>query len=133
MGDGGEGIESGVSFALIMPALISGLRRALVRPPMGARFMGGHSMAEAIAETDKWKKVSYAFIPFCGLYAIFVTVRHNSHHHEHEEEPPQYPWMKKRDKKMPWTLRGGSECDLFDYGPCYQKEKAAKAAAAAAH
>ena len=37
--------------------------------------------------------------------------------------------MKKRDKAMPWTLAGGSACDLFDY-TCSAKEKAAKAALA---
>lgn len=41
-----------------------------------------------------------------------------------------YPWMKKRDKEMPWALAGGSKCDLFDYA-CSAKERAAKAAAAA--
>jgi hypothetical protein len=46
-----------------------------------------------------------------------------------EQEPPQYPWMKKRAKELPWTLAGGSKCDLFDYH-CSAKEKAAKAAAA---
>ena len=40
--------------------------------------------------------------------------------------------MKKRDKMMPWTAAGGSACDLFDYGDCYAKEKAAKAAEATA-
>merc|ERR1719482_897968 len=99
--------------------------------PTGARLMSGHSIEHAIAETDKWKKISYAFIPFCMVYAVFVTIKHGQHHHDHEEEAPQYPWMKKRDKAMPWTQRGGSKCDLFDFGPCYIKEKAAKAAAAA--
>jgi len=28
---------------------------------------------------------------------------------------------------MPWSLKGGSKCDLFDYA-CSAKEKAAKAA-----
>lgn len=28
---------------------------------------------------------------------------------------------------MPWTLKGGSKCDLFDY-TCAAKERAAKAA-----
>ena len=45
------------------------------------------------------------------------------------QEAPKYPWMKKRDKAMPWTLAGGSSCDLFDY-TCSAKEKAAKAALA---
>ena len=45
------------------------------------------------------------------------------------QEAPKYPWMKKRDKAMPWTLAGGSACDLFDY-TCSAKEKAAKAALA---
>ena len=93
----------------------------------GVRHMSGHSPEHAIAETSKWKKISYAFIPFCVLYAGFVMVRHNSHHHDHEDEPIKYPWMTKRDKPMPWTLRGGSKCDLFDF-PCAEKEKAAKAA-----
>ena len=46
-----------------------------------------------------------------------------------QQEAPKYPWMKKRDKAMPWTLAGGSSCDLFDY-TCSAKEKAAKAALA---
>ena len=37
------------------------------------------------AETSKWKKISYAFIPFCGVYAVAVYVMHGAHHHEHEE------------------------------------------------
>ena len=45
------------------------------------------------------------------------------------QHAPKYPWMKKRDKAMPWTLAGGSSCDLFDY-TCSAKEKAAKAALA---
>ena len=37
------------------------------------------------AETDKWKKISYVFMPFCGIYAVFVGVKHMSHgHHDHE-------------------------------------------------
>jgi len=47
------------------------------------------------------------------------------------QDAPKYPWMNKRDKMMPWTARGGSACDLFDVA-CGKKEKAAKAAAAAA-
>lgn len=42
----------------------------------------------------------------------------------------KYPFVKKRDKPMPWALRGGTDCDLFDYG-CSAKIKAAKAAEAA--
>ena len=30
-------------------------------------------------------------------------------------------------QEMPWTLKGGSKCDLFDY-TCAAKERAAKAA-----
>ena len=37
------------------------------------------------AETSKWKKISYAFIPFCCVYSVAVYVMHGAHHHEHEE------------------------------------------------
>ena len=130
------------------------------------------------AETDKWKKISYVFIPSCVAYAVFVTVRHNAHHHEEDHDAvrrmlltlldapclnspsrdpppppfhlsglhpspstpypraraqPQYPFMKKRDKAMPWAaskMGMGSDCDLFDY-TCSNKFKAMKAAEAA--
>lgn len=132
------------------------------------------------AETDKWKKISYVFIPACVVYAAFVTVRHNAHHHEEDHDAvrrmlltlldapwlnsdppardpppppfhlsglhpspstpypraraqPQYPFMKKRDKPMPWAaskMGMGSDCDLFDY-TCSNKFKAMKAAEAA--
>lgn len=45
------------------------------------------------------------------------------------QEAPKYPWMKKRDKMLPWTAAGGSACDLFDFD-CSAKERAAKAALA---
>jgi len=97
--------------------------------PKGVRHMSGHSMEHAIAETDKWKKISFVFMPVVGAYMIFVGIRHNSHGH-HEYEQVKYPFVKKRDKPMPWALRGGTDCDLFDYG-CSAKIKAAKAAEAA--
>ena len=51
---------------------------------------------------------------------------------ERVQEAPRYPWMHKRDKPMPWTQAGGSECDLFDYVSwCYKEEKAKKALKAA--
>ena len=40
------------------------------------------------------------------------------------EERPAFPYISKRDKAMPWTLKGGSRCDLFDYR-CAEKERAA--------
>ena len=41
------------------------------------------------AETDKWKKISFVFLPVVGLYMGFVAVRHNSHgHHEYEQVRP---------------------------------------------
>ena len=38
--------------------MFSALRRLPKSAPMGARFMSGHSIEHAIAETDKWKKIS---------------------------------------------------------------------------
>merc|ERR1719335_1475367 len=111
-----------------MSMLASRLRAAI--RPRGARFMSGHSMEHVIEETEKWKKISFAFIPFVGVYAVFVGVKHFSHHHEAEEQV-KYPFIKKRDKMMPWAARGGTDCDLFDYH-CSARIKAAKAAAAAA-
>lgn len=89
----------------------------------GVRHMSGHSPEHAIAETSKWKKISYAFVPFVCAVTVYVM---GTHHHEHHEEVA-YPFMKKRNKEYPWALQGGSKCDLFDF-PCAEKEKAAKAA-----
>ena len=83
-------------------------------------------------ETEKWKKISYVFMPFCGFFFIFTLGRHFQHEHHDDHDKPQMPWMKKRDKDMPWSLSSGgkrSNCDLFDYGPCWQKYKAAQAEA----
>ena len=49
---------------------------SLPRPPPRSR---------TAAETDKWKKISYVFIPFCVLYTGFVYVRHNAHHHDADD------------------------------------------------
>ena len=46
---------------------------------------------------------------------------------------PKYPFIKKRDKPMPWALSKsgmGSDCDLFDVA-CGAKFRAMKAAEAA--
>merc|ERR1719473_550317 len=104
-------------------------RARLFRPPtQGVRMMSGHSIEEAIAETDKWKKISFVFLGGIVVpYTIFTMIRHFQHHHEwHQVE---YPYIGRRLKEMPWTLKGGSKCALFDYG-CAAKEKAAKAALA---
>ena len=94
---------------------------------MFSRQMSGHSMEEAIAETEKWRKISYGFLPVVGLVGIMVMGKHFAHHHEYEQV--MYPFIKKRDKPMPWNLAGGTDCDLFDYA-CSAKIKAAQAAAA---
>ena len=65
-------------------ALVSRVRPSSLAPPR-AKLVGG-----AAAETDKWKKISYAFIPFVTLYMGFVFVRHNSHeHHDSEQVRPR--------------------------------------------
>ena len=42
------------------------------------------------AETSKWKKISYAFVPFVCAVTVYVM---GTHHHEHHEEvrPPPTP------------------------------------------
>merc|ERR1712087_153849 len=99
------------------------LRRVGTIRATGARFMSGHSIEEAVAETKKWQVISYGFIPFVVLVTCYVMGTHK-HSHYHKVD---YQFIKKRDKEMPWALKGGSKCDLFDY-TCAAKEKAAKAA-----
>jgi len=86
----------------------------LLRPQFqSVRNMSGHSIEEAIAETDKWKKISYAFLPVVGLVGTYVMYDHFAHHkHYHQVK---YPFIGKRDKPMPWALAGGTDCALFDY------------------
>ena len=64
-------------------------------------------------------------MPVVAATGVIVMYRHFANHHHHEVI--YYPFIGKRDKPMPWTLKGGSKCDLFDYG-CAAKERAAKAA-----
>jgi len=103
-----------------MATLLSRAKGAF-RP--GVRMMSGHSAEEAMAEMDKWKKFSYIAIPFVTAVTVYVFGTHK-HVHHHEVE---YQYITRRLKPMPWTLWGGSKCDLFDY-TCGAKEKAAKAA-----
>ena len=93
------------------------------RPPVlsGATLSLG-ARAEA---TSQWKKYSYMFVPVVVVFGVVTMGKHFMHgHHDHDEVP--FPYMKKRDKAMPWALKGGSKCDLFDYD-CSAKERAAKA------
>jgi len=104
--------------------------RSMMRSPAVARsrMMSGHSIEEAIAETDKWKKISFVFLGGIVVpYTIFTMIQHFRHHHHWEQV--EYPYIGRRLKEMPWTLKGGSKCALFDYS-CAAKEKAAKAALA---
>jgi len=95
----------------------------------GIRNMSGHSIEEAIAETDKWKKISYASLPVIVVFGAYVAYDHVMHHaHWHQVK---YPYIAKRDKPMPWALSGGSDCGLFEYGECWQEDKAKKALKAA--
>merc|ERR1711865_843878 len=103
--------------------IMMALRRLSMRAPTGVRQMSGHSIEEAIQETAKWKKVSYVFIGGVVIpFTTFSVIKHFAHHHESEERPA-FPYVTKRDKHMPWTLKGGSRCDLFDYA-CAEKERA---------
>ena len=38
------------------------------------------------AETDKWKKISFVFMPVVAAYTVFVYIRHNQHEHDHHEQ-----------------------------------------------
>jgi hypothetical protein len=63
------------------------IKRPLAAPPL-LIAMPNYCFACA-AETDKWKKISFVFLPVVGLYMGFVAVRHNSHgHHEYEQVRP---------------------------------------------
>ena len=134
----------------------AGLRVAgLARPLAPARQMSGHSMEHAIGArrppaprppvlsgatlslgaraeaTSQWKKYSYMFVPVVVVFGVVTMGKHFMHgHHDHDEVP--FPYMKKRDKAMPWALKGGSKCDLFDYD-CSAKERALKAGVEPAH
>ncbi|KAL3909707.1 MAG: hypothetical protein SGPRY_009329 [Prymnesium sp.] len=111
-----------------MNALLS---RSSFRPlARSVRNMSGHSAEEAIAEMQKWKKISYAFMPTVALFAVYTAYDHMAHHDDTEKG--NYPYMNKRDKPLPWTLAGGLDCGLFDYH-CSNRIKAAKAAMSEGH
>ena len=77
------------------------------RPPVlsGATLSLG-ARAEA---TSQWKKYSYMFVPVVVVFGVVTMGKHFMHgHHDHDEVP--FPYMKKRDKAMPWALKGGSKC-----------------------
>ncbi|KAL1526574.1 hypothetical protein AB1Y20_015281 [Prymnesium parvum] len=105
------------------------LRRSpLIRAQLrAARNMSGHSIEHAQAEAKKWKNISYVALPFICVVGVWVGYDHVTHH-DHWEQV-QYPYIGKRDKPMPWTLAGGSECALFDYKCARKLEEAKKALA----
>ena len=89
-----------------------------------------HHFPPPAEATSQWKKYSYVFLPVVVVFGVVTMGKHFMHGHHHGEEIP-FPYMKKRDKAMPWALKGGSKCDLFDYD-CSAKERAAKKALAEA-
>lgn len=90
-----------------------------------------HRLLPPAEATSQWKKYSYVFLPVVVVFGVVTMGKHFMHGHHHGEEIP-FPYMKKRDKAMPWALKGGSKCDLFDYD-CSAKERALKAGAEPAH
>ena len=89
------------------------------------------SLGARAEATSQWKKYSYVFLPVVVVFGVVTMGKHFMHgHHDHDEVP--FPYMKKRDKAMPWALKGGSKCDLFDYD-CSAKERALKAGVEPAH
>mmetsp|Transcript_20322 Transcript_20322/g.48412 ORF Transcript_20322/g.48412 Transcript_20322/m.48412 type:complete len:108 (+) Transcript_20322:130-453(+) len=71
-----------------------------------ARCMSsGHSVEQEIAECNKWRTVSLIAAPAClALSAYFMAQPH-----EHFEEPPEYSYLRVRNKEFPW-----GDCALFD-------------------
>mmetsp|Transcript_38220 Transcript_38220/g.83996 ORF Transcript_38220/g.83996 Transcript_38220/m.83996 type:complete len:117 (+) Transcript_38220:162-512(+) len=106
--------------------MMSPLRRSMLAKGNSlagqSRLMSGHTPEQALAEMEKWKKFSYICIPVVTVAGVVIVATTKHEHHELVE----YPYLRKRDKPMPWTLKGGSKCDLFDF-ECAAKERAAKA------
>lgn len=72
------------------------------------RHMSGHGSAEDHLKAMKlWTYITFAAVPSVAIFGIYTCMNE----HEHGHHAPDYPYLKKLDKKYPW----GSKCNLFDF------------------
>jgi len=103
-------------------------RRVLSRGKTQSRMFSSAEASEAhhIETMNRWKQISYAAIPVCGVLAVYNVYAHLSHGHHGHEERLHYAYEKIRNKPFPWK---NSDCGLFD-GECQAKADAAAKALA---
>eukprot|EP00894_Picocystis_sp_ML_P004416 jgi/Pico_ML_1/54933/g70.t1 len=80
--------------------------RAAWRDGAKRAMSSGASHEEEIAEMKKWRTITIAAIPLCGLLAAYNL----SGHHEEEAESPPYSYLRIRNKDFPW-----GKCGLFEF------------------
>eukprot|EP01051_Picozoa_sp_SAG22_P003965 SAG22_NODE_203_length_15320_cov_14.023516_14_plen_90_part_00 len=74
-------------------------------PTVGRRFFSGDSHAEHHAHVETWKKIT--FVSSIPVAFVFIKFLLSTHHHD--EPPPEYPYLRIRNKPFPW-----GDKDLLD-------------------
>ena len=97
-----------------MPAVATG--RVAAR-----RNMGGHDHAQAVADTEFWRKASIGGGAVVATFATIIGYIELTHEHHHHEKP-KYSYLKIRTKPYPWSC---PDCNFFD-SACWRECKAAR-------